>query len=169
MKLFHWLADLDRCWTAERLARRGLQHHAACLLCDQEFETLQHLFCGCTFSRQVWHEILASLRMPCAAPDGSTTLLSWWQKTKPITPKPMRKGLTTATLLIPWMVWKKRNFCVFDGDQPAVQTCITTIKQEAYLLARAGALGLRAILPQNQGCPLMFYFTRAVSLIGGCN
>jgi hypothetical protein len=40
VKLFHWLADLDRCWTAERLARCGLPHHAACPLCDQAIESI---------------------------------------------------------------------------------------------------------------------------------
>jgi hypothetical protein len=39
VKLFHWLAYQNRCWTADRLANRGLQHHARCLLCDQEPET----------------------------------------------------------------------------------------------------------------------------------
>lgn len=28
VKFFHWLANLDRCWTADRLARRGLPHPA---------------------------------------------------------------------------------------------------------------------------------------------
>uniref|UniRef100_A0A452Y136 Reverse transcriptase zinc-binding domain-containing protein n=1 Tax=Aegilops tauschii subsp. strangulata TaxID=200361 RepID=A0A452Y136_AEGTS len=35
VRFFHWLAHLDRCWTADRLARRGLQHPARCPLCDQ--------------------------------------------------------------------------------------------------------------------------------------
>uniref|UniRef100_A0A453HCV5 Reverse transcriptase zinc-binding domain-containing protein n=1 Tax=Aegilops tauschii subsp. strangulata TaxID=200361 RepID=A0A453HCV5_AEGTS len=35
IRFFHWLAHLDRCWTADRLARRGLQHPARCPLCDQ--------------------------------------------------------------------------------------------------------------------------------------
>jgi hypothetical protein len=43
VKFFLWLALQDRCWTAERLARRGLQHHPRCLLCDQLPETMHHL------------------------------------------------------------------------------------------------------------------------------
>jgi hypothetical protein len=43
VKFFHWLADLDRCWTAGRLARRGLPHHTACPLCNQEPETIHHI------------------------------------------------------------------------------------------------------------------------------
>ena len=57
VKFFLWLVSLDRCWTADRLDRHGLQHHTACPLCDQAPETMQHLLLACPFSRQVWHEI----------------------------------------------------------------------------------------------------------------
>jgi hypothetical protein len=41
---FHaWLALRNRCWTAERLARRGLPTHALCPLCDSAIETMDHL------------------------------------------------------------------------------------------------------------------------------
>uniref|UniRef100_A0A453CR15 Reverse transcriptase zinc-binding domain-containing protein n=1 Tax=Aegilops tauschii subsp. strangulata TaxID=200361 RepID=A0A453CR15_AEGTS len=61
-----------RCWTADRLARRGLPHAPLCLLCDQEPETMQHPLAGCSFSRQVWHEILSWCHATAAMhiPDG---------------------------------------------------------------------------------------------------
>ncbi|GJN07886.1 hypothetical protein PR202_ga25756 [Eleusine coracana subsp. coracana] len=37
-KLFLWLVVRNRCWTADRLQRRGLPHPTACVLCDQEAE-----------------------------------------------------------------------------------------------------------------------------------
>lgn len=40
VKFFVWLACQDRCWTGERLARRGLQHPPRCPLCDQSTETM---------------------------------------------------------------------------------------------------------------------------------
>lgn len=43
IKLFHWLAMQGRCWTTDRLARRGLPHEPTCALCDQEPEIMQHL------------------------------------------------------------------------------------------------------------------------------
>jgi hypothetical protein len=86
VKFFHWLAHLDRCWTAERLQRRGLPHHAKCLLCDQEMETIQHLFIGCSFARQVWVDILSWLRATCRPPAQDDTLLSWWLQARQATP-----------------------------------------------------------------------------------
>jgi hypothetical protein len=61
----------------------------------------------------------------------------------------MHKGLTSVTLLIPWMIWKHCNGCVFENAQPSITTLVTGIRDEAALWAKAGAAGLGAILPQT--------------------
>jgi hypothetical protein len=68
VKFFHSLAHQDRCWTADHLPHRGLQHNPACLLCGQAAETMVHLILSCPFSKQMWHEVLSWLRMACAPP-----------------------------------------------------------------------------------------------------
>lgn len=149
VKFFHWLANLERCWTADRLARRGLPHPARCLLCDQAPESIHHLFLACPFSKLVWHEILSWLRLTCNPPDGEDSLTDWWRTARQATPKPMQKGLSTATLLIPWMTWKHCNECVFDAATPSANTLIARIKDEAALWATAGARGFCVILPPS--------------------
>lgn len=52
-KFFVWLVCRRRCWTADRLQRRGLDHTARCPLCDQEQETIDHLLLGCVMAREV--------------------------------------------------------------------------------------------------------------------
>ena len=42
-KFFGWLAIHDRCWTAARRKRHGLQNDNNCALCCQNFETVTHL------------------------------------------------------------------------------------------------------------------------------
>uniref|UniRef100_A0A8I6XV68 Reverse transcriptase zinc-binding domain-containing protein n=1 Tax=Hordeum vulgare subsp. vulgare TaxID=112509 RepID=A0A8I6XV68_HORVV len=147
VKFFQWLANLDRCWTADRLHRRGLQHHPRCVLCDQEHETMRHLLVTCPFSRQVWHDTLSWLRWTCRPPDQEASLNDWWMQIKLDTPKAMRKGLATATLLTAWMLWKHRNSCVFDGEQPSTAMLSAKIREEASLWVRAGATGLGTIMP----------------------
>lgn len=61
-QVFHWLANMGHCWTTACLQCRGLQHHASCLLDDQEMETIQHRMTGCCFCRQVWFDVLSWLR-----------------------------------------------------------------------------------------------------------
>ena len=57
-RFFMWLVAHNKCWTADRLALQGLQHHQKCLLCDQEEETINQLLVSCVFSRQFWFELL---------------------------------------------------------------------------------------------------------------
>jgi len=147
VKFFIWLAHLDRCWTAELLARHGLQHHPRCPLCDQAMEIIRHLLLECPVARQAWHETLTWLRMTAAPPENEASIAEWWQQAKTCTPKLMRKGLASISLLIPWMTWKHRNRVIFDGIQPSAQSLIDSIKEEARLWARAGARGLRVVLP----------------------
>jgi hypothetical protein len=53
-KFFLWLAACDRCWTADRLVRKGLGHPEKCPFCDQEEEMINHLLLSCVFYRQAW-------------------------------------------------------------------------------------------------------------------
>jgi hypothetical protein len=48
-KFFIWLAIRNKCWTADILQKRGLDHPEVCPLCDQEPENIQHLLCTCIF------------------------------------------------------------------------------------------------------------------------
>jgi hypothetical protein len=62
---------------------------------------------------------------------------------------PLRKGLASAALLIPWMIWKHRNASVFDGAQPSMPMLLQNIKDELCTWARAGAQGLHVVLPST--------------------
>jgi hypothetical protein len=62
-KFFLWLATRDRCWTADRLAKRGMDHPVQCPLCDQGDETVQHLLISCVFSREVWFRIFSLVNL----------------------------------------------------------------------------------------------------------
>jgi hypothetical protein len=63
-------------------------------------------------------------------PDHEPSIMDWWRKAKLDTPTPLRKGLASATLLIPWMTWKHRNSCVFEGAQPSIPNLLPKIKEE---------------------------------------
>ena len=140
-------ASQDRCWTAERLARRGLQHHPRCLLCNQAVETIQHLLLTCPFARQTWHIVLDWLIIPVQIPDQEHTVTEWWLGAKELAPPAHRKALKSIALLVPWMLWTHRNACVFDNATPSIESLVVRIKDEARCWAEAGAQGLRVVLP----------------------
>ena len=147
VKVFLWLAALDRCWTADRPARHGPQHHTACPLCDQAPEMMQHLLLACPFSRQVWHEVLGWARMAVDLPSADTPFQTWWTSCSDRSPAPVRKGLSSLIILTAWWLWKHRNSRVFDGATPSLTLIIDTIKDEARLWAKAGATGQQNFIP----------------------
>lgn len=52
-----WLFVLNRCPARDRLIGWGLQTDAACLLCNQNAESRDHLFFLCPYSWTIWVEI----------------------------------------------------------------------------------------------------------------
>lgn len=76
-KIFTWLALKNRVWTSDRLARRGLPHHDACPLCDQEQESIDHLLISCVFARSVWFADLSAWCKGKWTPKADYHLLAW--------------------------------------------------------------------------------------------
>jgi hypothetical protein len=54
---------LQRCWTADRLRRRGLDHPEQCPICDQEMETIDHFLVNCVFARNYWFKLLRKVNL----------------------------------------------------------------------------------------------------------
>lgn len=137
VKFFCWLACPDRCWPAERLARRGLQHHPRCLLCYQVPETMHHATTSSSHppslgrsGMRCWPACAWHVRLPLKM---IATLDVWWRKAWQGTPKPLCKGLDSITLQTPWLIWKHHDSCIFDRDQPSVRDLVTAIFDEAAL------------------------------------
>jgi nuclear pore complex protein Nup210 len=76
-------------------------------------------------------------------------LMDWWLQAQQDTLRLMGKGLASVTLLTTWMTWKHRNTCISDGAQPSISTLVAKIKVEANMWAKAGAKGLRVVLPES--------------------
>ncbi|ONM62498.1 Tudor/PWWP/MBT superfamily protein [Zea mays] len=67
-RLFLCLVAHMRCWTADRLAKKGMDHPTRCLLCDQEAESLDHLVVSCVFTRDFWFHLLRPFGLESLAP-----------------------------------------------------------------------------------------------------
>ena len=77
-KTFVWLAIRNRCWTADRLQKRGLPHPEHCPLCDQADETVQHILCSCVFARQFWFAVLQPLELAHLMPSHRISSFADW-------------------------------------------------------------------------------------------
>jgi hypothetical protein len=71
-RYFVWLVANNKCWTADRLAKRGTDHPEKCPLCDQEEESIDHLLLSCEFTRQFWFSLFQQLNLPEFTPQIDT-------------------------------------------------------------------------------------------------
>lgn len=119
-KFFSWLAVKNRCWTSDRLARRGLPHHDKCPFCEQDDETINHILLQCVFSRQVWMVLTVAMDSPTCMPTQHDTLTEWCTRRNEgrLSDKDSRTILTLGL----WTLWKHRNSIVFDNATPSMST-----------------------------------------------
>ena len=145
-KVFLWLAFRNRCWTADRLAKRGLPHPEKCVLYDQDEENVQHLLTNCVFARDFWFRILAPMGFLSSVPGRRDhVFVVWWKKARKQAPKVKRKGLNSLIILGAWMLWKHRNACVFEGASPSIHVLLQEFRNEQQLWLLAGARSLRSL------------------------
>ncbi|GJM91715.1 hypothetical protein PR202_ga08120 [Eleusine coracana subsp. coracana] len=145
-KIFLWLAIRNRCWTTDRLARRGLPHPEHCPLCDQEEETVQHLLTSCVLAREFWSCIFSKLNLQEKVPTvHEESFVSWWRRAIKRVPKERKEGLNTVIILGAWVLWKHRNDCVFNSATPRIRTLLKNFDDEHHLWCMAGAGGLRRL------------------------
>jgi len=124
-KTFIWLAIRNRCWTADRLQKRGLPHPECCPLCDQDEENIQHILTSCAFARQFWFAVLQPLNLAHLAPSSSiASFAEWWRRSWKKIRKQHRRGFNSLCILGAWILWKHRNACVFDGTSPNLQRAL---------------------------------------------
>jgi hypothetical protein len=135
-RVFLWLAAKNRCWTADRLSRRGLPHPATCPFCDQEAETRDHLLLGCVLTRQVWATCLRWWGKLHWMPHADTSFVPWLQSKQGGPGKD--RDLWTAITLVCWCLWRHRNDIVFEGATPSLYEVVTRISDEAELWRAAG-------------------------------
>jgi hypothetical protein len=150
-KFFLWLVAHNRCWTADRLERRGLPHAEHCVLCDQEQESIDHLLVACPFTRQYWFNILSEVGLQALAPQPEDTIFDeWWSKAWQAAPEIQKKGLNSLVALGAWTIWTYRNSCVFDGLAPSMSRALSVTVEERHLWEIAGARGLASLMGLSQ-------------------
>jgi hypothetical protein len=148
-RFFTWLVAHNRCWTADRLARRGMDHPEHCPLCDHEEEVIDHLMLSCVFAREFWYKVLQKVQLQELAPQpGESSFMEWWQKANERAPEPSKNGLNSMIILGAWTLWKHQNRCVFDGIAPNLVTAVTQDDEERRFWELAGARGISHLIAQ---------------------
>lgn len=116
-KIFSWLAVLNRCLTADNLAKRGWPHNASCSLCQRAPENASHMLASCPFTTELWRRLLSRYGLPATLAPSATTanLLEWWEQSRSSVPRDYRRGWSSLVQLVWWTAWKERNARIFDN------------------------------------------------------
>lgn len=140
-KLFMWLALRNRCWTGDRLSRKGLPGPDKCLLCDQQVESMDHLMIHCPTSRSIWFEVLVDKGFGGFVPQQNQSLREWWNSLTNCQPKDRRKELASLAIAGCRRLWLERNNRNFERKQETEEAIIRKIREEFTLwqLARQKA------------------------------
>lgn len=138
VKQFFWLALHDRCWTAKRRRRHGLQTSDDCILCGQLPETLDHLLLGCVFARELWDQTLHRLHLRGLVSPRHDQLFSWWLRERKVIPKAARAGFDSLFFLLGWSIWKERNTRTFAGPSTTPAQLLHQVAAEADDWVQAG-------------------------------
>jgi hypothetical protein len=134
---------LNRCWTTDRLAKRGLDHPEKCSLCDQESETLGHILVSCVFAREFWFRLMCNFRLQNLAPTPSTVSFTGWREMIDNGSRDtIMRGVNSLIALGAWIIWNHRNRIVFDGISPSVSAALCQAREEQQLWEMARAKGL---------------------------
>jgi hypothetical protein len=143
VKFFFWLAIHDKCWTASRRKKRGLQDCDLCALCHQAPETMNHLLVDCVYTREVWARLRGaiSLMQPVQA---EPTAVDQWLGERKLIPKDLHRGFDALFLLVSWLIWKERNSRVFERFATMPAWLLPKILDECNAWV---AVGFRRIAP----------------------
>jgi len=112
-RFFLWLVAHNRCWTADRLQRRGLPRPACCPLCDQAQETINHILVGCAFAREFWFHLFRKVGLQPLTPQlNENSFLDWWERVISSMGEQLRQGTNSLIILGAWTLWNHRSLCL---------------------------------------------------------
>jgi hypothetical protein len=114
VKFHAWLALRRRCWTADRLIRRGMQANPLCSLCGVSAKSLDHLSLQCPFTRQVWFGVAQRLGFSIPVPLATSTIPEWWPLVVEGLSRQDLKKANSLIMLTMRSLWLERNARVFD-------------------------------------------------------
>lgn len=126
--MFTWLVVKEAALTQENLMKRGIHRCPRCFFCEQQAETINHLFLHCKVTRQLW-DLFTSLRgivwtMPGKA---EQAIVSWNFEGNGCAEK-NRWRIVPAVIW--WTIWKERNLRYFENTSSPLHrvkmNCIIT-------------------------------------------
>ncbi|KAJ4787764.1 RNA-directed DNA polymerase (reverse transcriptase)-related family protein [Rhynchospora pubera] len=111
VKIFFWIALLDRLLTRENMHYKGWAVPRDCVLCQNNFETGLHLFAQCPFAGYVWNCFIH----PGVSLQIGEKLCDVWLLNRQLLKTNYKDNWDTVWLAGAWNLWKMRCSVIFEG------------------------------------------------------
>ena len=114
--------------TRERLCKMGILQHvqAICPMCQQEVESVEHLFCGCSIAWRFWSECFSWWEIKWCSPLKPIAFFQAWNDL--LFYGLERKLWKALFYVVIWSIWNIRNRIVFEFAKPSWDLEIHQIK-----------------------------------------
>ncbi|XP_021971650.1 uncharacterized protein LOC110866811 [Helianthus annuus] len=131
--LLLWRVILDKIASRDGLIRRGITMvDERCPRCGLELETIDHIFFKCLWSRSIWWNVLAWIRVRYPGDIASFREFFEYVKNCP-GGRIWKKIIYTIVIASVWRIWSARNLKVFEGCFIPIKMSVDLIKEDSFL------------------------------------
>jgi len=138
-KFFAWTAIQHKINTDDVMQIKNWQHNSHCSLCAVEPETAHHLLKGCTFTHQVWNQLVLQLQLQGLANTINVADLKHWlcKVASSQAARHESRRLRGILLFFWWEIWKERNRRIFQHSSLQLNEVVNSIKDDLLLFDAA--------------------------------
>uniref|UniRef100_A0A0V0IE94 Putative ovule protein n=1 Tax=Solanum chacoense TaxID=4108 RepID=A0A0V0IE94_SOLCH len=116
---FTWLLAKETVLTHENLNKRGVHLCSRCFLCEEQGETVNHLFLHCKWTTQLWQMFTNMREIKWVKPGRIKEVLKCWNRDGNAGRKEERWKMVPSCIW--WTVWLERNQRCHEGKQSNIQ------------------------------------------------
>jgi exonuclease III len=120
VNFFFWTLMHNKILTGDNMEKRNIVGPHRCALCNNNFETSQHLFMDCTFAKEVWGLFLQDFQIIIPPQNSVAELFASWNLIYPqrIPSKSFWTKIWTAMpKYVCWQLWLTRNQMIFKEER----------------------------------------------------
>nr|XP_033510409.1 uncharacterized protein LOC104090014 isoform X2 [Nicotiana tomentosiformis] len=110
---FTWLSLNGACVTQGNLIKRNITLVNRCYMCQQQSESVNHLFLHCSVAKEIWNFFYTIFGLKWVMPQSTKQAFESWYFWR--VGKSIRKIWKMVPAAIFWCIWKERNRRCFDG------------------------------------------------------